>query len=117
MRQDQYEKLKQLSEKLTDVVLHDADPAHWTGSGKQAKELTQQERGDAYWCRKMATATLSVLMKVYHCAGMLERAAPASPENGDDSTTKNLDAEVRVAEREAAALLKKLQSSANARQH
>jgi hypothetical protein len=64
MRNDQYLKLKALSEKIADVALFDADPDNWVGAGKAAKKLTKEQRGNAYWCRKVALGTISVLMRV-----------------------------------------------------
>lgn len=118
VRDDQYAKLKAIAEKLADVVIHDTNPEHWTGTGKPSKELTQQERGDAYWCRKLAASSLSVLVRVYSVTGMIERAggaAPAIPESAAGET--DLDREVAVAEREAQAILKRLAKTSRARQN
>lgn len=109
MRQDQYERLSTLSEKLADVVLTDADPDGWVGNGKLPKELTQQERGDAYWCRKMAVATLSVLNRV----AMLTRIVQEQSRDGVGAAVvveeeSLLDAEINAAEKEASKLLDKL---------
>ena len=61
MRPDQVERLKELTEKLADRFLMDADPSEWPGDGKSPADLTQQERGDAYWSKKNAMATGGVL--------------------------------------------------------
>jgi hypothetical protein len=64
VRDDQYASFKALNEKLIDVVIVEANPEHWTGDPSKLAELTREERGDRYWCKKNAAATLSVLMRV-----------------------------------------------------
>ena len=49
MHQDYKTRLTALSDKLTDVVLEEADPGNWPGAGKKPSELTKDERGDRYW--------------------------------------------------------------------
>ena len=44
MRQDQYEKLQTLTEKLTDVFLQEADPDQWPGKGLEQSAMDQQTR-------------------------------------------------------------------------
>lgn len=115
MRDDQYTKLKGLTEKLTDVVLEEADPAKWTGAGVEVAQLTRDDRGDRYWCKKNAAATLSVLMRVVNLVGVIERAAPgAQPEPLVEGDT-DLDREVAAAEREAQSILKKLAKTSRAK--
>jgi len=108
LRQDQYEKIQEISERLADVVIADADPVNWTGDGKLPKELTKDERGDAYWCRKMAVATLSVMMRVSNLIGVIQRQTNDGSEAGVVEDEALLDAEVAAAEKEANRLLDKL---------
>ena len=115
MRDDQYSKLKALSEKLTDVVLTEANPEHWNGRDKPLEELTRNERGDRYWCKRNAAATLSVLMRIYTVTGMVERAGSRAPAELPDAGDSDLDKEVRSAEREAKAILNKLAKASRAR--
>ena len=61
MRPDQIERLKDLTERLADVFLLEADPAEWPGSGVAPADLSQQERGDRFWSKKNAMATGGVL--------------------------------------------------------
>lgn len=61
MRPDQIQRLNDLQEKLADVVLDEADPDMWPGAGIAAADMTQQERGDRYWCKKNAAATFALL--------------------------------------------------------
>lgn len=110
MREDQLTKLKALSEKLADVVLTDTDPENWAGNGIAPSLLTQQERGDAYWCRKMAVASLSVLHRVNSLTDPGRNGQnPALDKIAQSKEEKLLDAEIAAAEREAGYLLDKMQ--------
>lgn len=112
MRQDQFERLLALSEKLTDVVLADVDPDNWSAAGTPPKDMTKDERGDAYWCRKNAMASTALLVRVFTLTGHVQRAnaeggggaAEIGPGEGDE-TTGLLDQEIDAAERQARKLL------------
>lgn len=109
MRADQLAKLAFLEEKLTDVVLSEADPDKWTGADKELSELSKEERGDRYWCKKNAAATLSVLTKTMSVHGMVQRkvagnGAGRTAEGGDDT---DMDREIAKAERDAEKVLHK----------
>jgi hypothetical protein len=109
MTPDQELRLESLSTRLTEVVLTDADPDHWVGNGLRPDELTQQQRGDAYWCRKMAVSTLLVLTRVQWVIGNAREHVVDTPENH-----KTLDREIANAEREASKLMDKMQSEGKA---
>lgn len=113
MRLDQYHRLQALAEELADVVINDADPKVWVGHGKKPNELTQQERGDAYWCRKMAVSSISVLTRVETLIGQAQERGgvdpAATPDPGQDEQQAHLDKEIAAAEKEAARLLSELQ--------
>lgn len=102
MRQDQYERLQALEEKLTDVFLEEAEPDHWSGAGLLPNELDQKARGDRYWCKKNAVATLAVVQRI----GAVVQAIGMA---GDGDDEAGIDGEVAAAEKEAARLLSKLQ--------
>lgn len=113
MRQDQYEKLQALEERLTDVFINEAEPAKWPGHALEPGAMDQQTRGDRYWCKKNAVATLSLIQRV---AGLVHTIqvnaatpppAGAEPPSGDDD--KQLDGEIAAAEKEAARLLDEMQ--------
>ena len=106
MRQDQYEKLQTLSEKLTDVFLSEADPDNWPGSGWNPAQLTKEQRGDRYWSKKNAVATLSIISKIAQLTTVIQESSAAGlgSANGVDDED-GLDAEIRQAEKEAAKLL------------
>jgi len=106
MRKDQIDRLNELSEKLTDVFLEEADPDQWPGSGKPLADLTMQDRGDRYWSKKNAAATLTVIMKTVNIVGVVQQGKnPADPQSGDD-----MDKEIKEAEKEAERLLNKIQN-------
>jgi len=42
MRQDQYEKLQALSERLTDTFLEEGDPDRWPGHGIEVAAMDKQ---------------------------------------------------------------------------
>jgi hypothetical protein len=107
VRDDQYAKLQGLSEKLTDVVVVELEPDAWPGAGKLLQDLSRDERGDRYWCKKNAAATLSLLTKMQSLLGIIERRAPDTPaaEEHDD-----LDDEIKAAEKAATKILKDVQA-------
>ena len=111
MRDDQYSKLQDLATKITDVVIHDADPDNWIGTGIPAKDLTREQRGDAYWSRRLASSSLSVLMRVTSVLGQMQNQASRGITPVESSEEKDdLDAEIKAAEKEAGKLLKTLTS-------
>jgi len=115
MRQDQYEKLQALTEKLTDAFIGEADPDKWPGHGIEPRQMDQQTRGDRYWCKKNAAATLTVIMKTTSLIGVIQQRSAAGGNTGaevneQEQEEDSLDAEVRAAEKEAEKLLKKIHS-------
>jgi hypothetical protein len=111
MRQDQFERLQALSEKLIDIALAEADPDNWPGSGWKPNELTKEQRGDRYWCKKNAVATLALEDRVNR---RIDTARQASSGGGADAGAVNddeaeLDAEIAAAEKEASRLLDDVQ--------
>lgn len=116
MRQDQYERLQELSEKLTDVFLDEAEPGKWPGHSIEPGNMDQQTRGDRYWCKKNAVATLSLVDRVNRLIGDTQAASmggtggAAVREDGVDESS--LDADIRQAEKEAAKLLDQMTRNA-----
>ena len=120
MREDQYLKLQGLHAKLVDVALQEADPEAWSGAGVAPKDLTQQDRGDRYWCKKNAVATISLAIRIDTLLGKVQGYGVAPPKQDDPADAAEeqaaglLDAEVSAAEREAKKLLKQFQKKAGA---
>ena len=116
MRDDQIVRLQALSERLGEVVIEEVDPHKWPGNDKPLGELTQQERGDRYWCKKNAVATISLTIRIGSLIGMIQRRGdPPGEELGDGDGTGLLDAEVAAAEAEAKKLLAKLERRSRAK--
>lgn len=115
MRQDQYEKLQALEEKLADVFIGEAEPEQWPGHGIAPSAMDQKTRGDRYWVKKNAVATLSLMQRVATTIGQVQlRGAGTTPEtsSGDGEAQDHLDDEVRGYEKEAATLLREMQEGA-----
>lgn len=107
MRQDQFEKLQKLEEELTDVFLQEADPKLWPGAGVTPANMEAQTRGDRYWCKKNAVATIAMMTRIGNLTGMIQRAAAGIEPDADDKGD-SLDQEVQNAEKEAKKLLAQL---------
>lgn len=113
MRQDQYEKLQALSERLTDVFIDEAEPEKWPGHNIAPGAMDQQTRGDRYWCKKNAVATLTLIGRVAGLTELIQKQSNAG--NGAAGVTEeeaSLDAEISAAEKEANKLLDQLQNRA-----
>jgi len=110
MRDDQIVRLQALTERLGEVVISEIDPHNWPGADKLPGDLTQQERGDRYWCKKNAAATMTLLLKTVNIAGILNRNKPA-PDAG--AAIDELDGELAAAEREAQAIIERVQRNSN----
>lgn len=52
MHDDYKNRLTELSDKLTEVVINEANPDNWPGAEKPVKQLSKDERGDRYWSKK-----------------------------------------------------------------
>lgn len=114
MRLDQFAKLQDLSEKLADVVITDVDPRSWAGAGLTAAAMTQTQRGDAFWSRKMALSSISVLVRVQgliHATQQFgDTPPPGAPTADPVEEPPSLDAEIAQAERDAAKVLERVMS-------
>lgn len=100
MRPDQIERLKDLTEKLADRFLLEADPDEWPGRSASPADITQQERGDAYWCKKNAMATGGVLRYTLDIVKTHNNGAAELPEGADPDA--DLDKKIKEAQKRAA---------------
>lgn len=100
MRQTQIERLAALSEQLSEVVIADCDPSNWVGAGRKPSELTAKERGDAFWCRKQANASVGLLLRIEQ---LREDLAAADPDDFDAGVERQRM--IREAEAQAAEML------------
>lgn len=115
MRTDQYEKLQALSERLTDVFLDEADPDNWPGKGLDLQTMDKATRGDRYWSKKNAAATVMLLGRVHSLVDVIQRASAGANDPAQGAVAEGedeLDAEIAAAEIEAARLLSQAQKSA-----
>lgn len=103
MRDDQRKRLEELSEKLIDVVLEEADPDFWPGAGESLADVDQETRGNRYWCKKNAQATFVL-------AGSVEKLAANTKEalGRDPYKDSELDKKIADAEKIAGKMLEKL---------
>lgn len=113
MRPDQIERLNDLSERLADRFLVEADPVEWPGGDIAPADLTQQERGDAYWCKKNAMATGGVLRYTLDLLKNHEGAPAGSPKEAERDA--DIDRKISEAERRAAAAVGRAMDKARKR--
>jgi len=113
MKIEQYERLQALAEKLTDVFLDEADPDGWPGAGTPLASMDKTTRGDRYWSKKNAAATVMLIGRVETLVGSIQKGSAAGDgANAVHETEDELDAEIAAAEKEAAILLNQAQNSA-----
>lgn len=98
MREDQLEKLQALSEELTDVFLFEANPKEWPGHGVLPKDLTQEDRGDRYWSKKNAVATMAIVVRIESLTARLVNPRGKDADDGEDAS---IDKDIAEAEKEA----------------
>lgn len=105
MRPDQLMRLAALQEKILDTVLVEADPSNWPGGDTLPMNMTQEDRGDRYWCKKNAAATFTLLTKAVSLSNY-------KGENGGITQSdphEDLEKEIAAAERAAIKKLEKFQ--------
>lgn len=112
MRPDQLQRLQDLSEKLADSFLLEADPGEWPGDAKAPTDLTQQERGDRYWAKKNAMATGGVLRFTMDILAK-QTPDPAKPGNPDEEG--DLDRQIKEAQRRSKKLVDEAVARAKAK--
>ncbi len=115
MRQDQYERLMKLEEKLMDVFLTEADPDSWPGKDVPIASMDAQTRGDRYWSKKNAAASGVLIHRVSGLIGGTQGhgTTPAAGEGEEAAAQSQLDQEIASAEKEAAKLIAGVQKKAS----
>ena len=111
MKADQYARLKALSDRLIDKFLDEADPNHWPGAGVEIAAQTKDQRGDAVWCKKSASVTISLVLRIESVTRAHEGhdpTAPPIPADGTDTT----DSEIASMEKQAGRILADVQARA-----
>ena len=84
----QLEKLKQLSDRMVAVVIAEADPDTWAGANKKLGEMSEEERGDRYWCKKNANQVITTAVKLETLIALYERKV-STPKDTHAVTTLN----------------------------
>ena len=105
MRQDQLVRLLNLSEKVGEVFLEEADPDNWNGAGMPMSGMNTEIRGNRLWDKKNAVQTGALLARILDLADRDIKGADPMP---DDDTEK----EISRYERKAKELIGAIQSGA-----
>jgi hypothetical protein len=113
MRQDQYERLQSLHEELADVFIGEADPKTWPGAGLAPAALDSQTRGDRYWSKKNAVATIALMMRITGLTTLVQQASTGNGAAAVTDENDQLDQDVKDAEKQAAKLLDAVQRSSS----
>lgn len=120
MREDQYEKLQALSEKLLDVFIAEADPAQWPGKGLSLGQMDAQTRGDLYWVRKTAASVLVLEAKISTRIAAVQLAgnvtAPAAGADPETEAESQVDAEMARYEKDALKVIAQIQGTGKVKQ-
>lgn len=109
MRPDQLQRLQELSEKLADVVLEEADPETWPGAGVPLADMSNEQRGNRYWAKKNAAATFALLERTTSLLTDAKDLRNNRPEDDAD-----MEKQIAAKEREASKLLDKVMKGAKA---
>ena len=114
MRPDQIALLADLSEKLADVFILEADPSNWSGDGKLPNEMTKDERGNRTWDRKGAMGTGGVLRYVLDIKKSAEDRAATNDAGEQAERDSDLDRQIREAEKRASDAVARVMEKAKA---
>lgn len=107
MRPDQLQRLQELSERLADVFLVEADPDNWSGGDTLPKDMSKQQRGDRHWDRKGAIGTGAVLS---HTLNVIK--AHTTSGEGDQKPDDDLEQTIKDAEKKAAKAMERVVNKA-----
>ncbi|ERM13479.1 MULTISPECIES: hypothetical protein [Pantoea] len=98
-----------LADRLTEVAITECDVTQWPGHGKSITEMDKQTRGDRYWAKQNATATILLVKNLHNLvsqrqAGQKDRLAANPTAASDDDI---LQQQVSQAERDSAEQIRK----------
>lgn len=119
MRQEQYERLQALHVDLTDVFLDEADPKGWPGAGIALASMDKPTRGDRYWSKRNAAATIALIQRIQTLVDVIRERTSG----GDDTPAavtepeEDLDVEIAGAEADAERMLAGVMKRAKAAPH
>lgn len=121
MRQDQFEKIQALNEKLADVFINEANPDNWPGANTPIDMQDKTIRGDRYWMKKNAVATIALIQRITYYVGTIQRnSIPIDPEASDvpDTTGEvSIDNEIDKYEKSAKDLINKLNNQTGKKEY
>lgn len=106
MRPDQITRLMDLEEKIADVAIEECDPDEWPGAGQPQSAMDQETRGNRFWAKRNAGATLMLLGKV-----IALRADPKSALGKVSPRDDDINKGIVRAEREAQRLIEQVQKN------
>ena len=102
MRSDQIERLTQIEEKLVDVFTSECQPETWPTMEDY------KSRGDRYWHKKNALATLRIVGQIDHLLRDIVRAdRDPDPKAPGETEVGELERDAAKLERRARAVLKR----------
>ena len=106
MRQDQWERLQQLEEKLTDIFIEEADPDKWPCPGSPSANLSPDDRKTRYLFKRAAAETAMLLVRTQGLIGSVQGLGTAPPaaddeESGEDMEATSLEKEIINSEQQA----------------
>lgn len=108
MRQDQRERLSELEETLTDILIDELEPANWPAAGVALAQMNKDARGDRYWHKKSAAMTMVLVKDVRALSENTKGALGRDPLNDAD-----LDRRIDAAEANAKRLVDQVMAKAN----
>ena len=105
MTPEQTEKLREIQERIADVLLQEMDPDNWAGAGVIPAEMSKEERGNRYFDKKSAATTAVIYLGNEKLLANTKEALGRDPYKDDE-----LDEKVAQATKDADKLLKKLRA-------
>lgn len=109
MRADQIQRLKDLEEKIAEVVIEEADPDLWPGAGIPLADMTNEQRGNRLWTKRNAAASFALLERTI---SLVRDAESVNPLTGNFNPRPDLDKEINDAEKKAAKMLEAIAEKA-----
>lgn len=103
MRLDQEQQLEDLSEKLADVFLAEADPGNWSGAGETQAEMTKETRGSRNWDMRNANQAGALLARALDLRQRLRIMSGGG--EGGGQPDPDPDADIAKFEKQASELL------------
>jgi hypothetical protein len=102
MTPEQAKRLHALQDKLLETVFREADPDNWVGGNTPTADLSMEDRGNRYWCMKVAAQAVGIYARLDAISGQ-------SGEIGNPKAGEDLDDEIKRSEREAKKILDRVQ--------